>query len=175
MATPAEVKKAADRSVKAMQTRPSIAQYTYKNRAQVGDGLACVCKEGDWTLNLDVPRAIGGEHSAPSPGVYVRTALTSCIAIGIKITACREEVPIEDVAVELEVDADNRADFGVDDVPPGYQRFRVNINVTSPADPAVVEDVVNRSLAFSPLLALHRETQDTTITVSVGSGVIAAE
>ena len=175
MATAAEVKTASDRAVKAMQTRPAIAQHTYRNSARVDDGLACTCTEGDWSLNLDVPKGIGGEHSAPSPGVYARTALTACIAIGIKLTACRFEVPIDDVAVDLEVDADNRADFGVDDVPPGYQRFRLNIKVTSAADPQTVEDVVNKSLDMSPLLALHNEPQDLAITISVDGGAIAAE
>lgn len=175
MATATEVKRAADRSVKAMKARPSIAQYTYKNRARVKDGLACQCTEGKWTLNLDVPNGIGGEHSAPSPGVYARTALTSCIAIGVKIAACRDDVPIDDVTVDLEVDADSRADFGIDDVPPGYQRFRVKINVMSPADPATVEEVVNKSLAVSPLVALHNEPQNMAITISVDGGELAAE
>ena len=175
MATAAEIKRAADRSVKAMQARPSLAQYTYRNRANIKDGLACECTEGDWSLRLDVPKAVGGEHLAPSPGVFVRTALTSCIAIGIKIAASRSEVPIDEVSVDLEVDADNRADFGVDDVPPGYQRFRVNINVASPSDPAKVEDVVNKSLKVSPLIALHNEPQDMTISISVDGGTMAAE
>ena len=175
MATAAEVKRAADRSVEAMRTRPSIAQYTYRNRAKVAHGLACECTEGDWTLNLDVPKGVGGEHTAPSPGVYVRTALTSCIAIGIKIMACRDEVPIDDVIVDLEVDADNRADFGVDGVPPGYQRFRVDINVSSTADPATVEEVVKKSLAVSPLIALHNEPQDMAVAISVAGRTIAAQ
>lgn len=175
MATAAEIKTAADRSVKAMQTRPSIAQHTYTNRARVGDGLACACTEGNWTLNLDVPKGVGGEHSAPSPGVYARTALTACIAIGVKLMACRDAVPVDDVTVDLEVDADNRADFGVDEVPPGYQRFRLSINVTSPADPAVVEAIVDKSLAVSPLIALHREPQEMAIAISVNGGAMAAE
>ena len=176
MRNPAEIKEAADRSVRAMQTRPSIAQYTYKNRAKVSDGLACSCEEGKWTLDLDVPASIGGEHSAPSPGVFARSAMSACVAIGVKITACREEIPIDDVTVDLEVDADNRADFGVDEVPPGFQRFRLTVNVTSPADPAIVEAVVNRSLSYSPLVALHRDPQDLAISVSVfGSGAAAAE
>ena len=175
MPTPAEIKIAADRSVKAMQKRPSIAQGTHRNRARITDGLACECTEGDWTLNLDVPKAIGGGSSAPSPGVFVRTALSSCIAIGVKLTACRDEVPIDDVIVDLEVDADGRADFGVDDVPPGYQRFRVNITVVSAADPARVEEAVNKSLDFSPLVALHREPQDVAITIRVDGGAMAAE
>ena len=114
-------------------------------------------------------------------GLWLRTAIVISHAAGVRPhvhladDACRDEVPVDDVTVDLEVDADNRADFGVDDVPPGYQRFRLSINVTSPADPAVVEAVVNKSLAISPLIALHREPQEMAVTVSVDGGAMAAE
>ena len=58
---------------------------------------------------------------------------------------------------------------------PGYQRFRVNITVVSQADPARVEEVVNKSLDFSPLVALHNEPQDVAITIRVDGDAVAAE
>lgn len=171
MATPDVIKTAIDRAVKAMQLRPAIAKATYRNSAHVDDGLACKCTEGDWSLDLDVPTAVGGDHAAPSPGVFARSALTACIAMGVKMTACRFDVPVDAVDVNLEVAADDRADFGLDDVPPGYEHFALNIAVTSSADPATVEKIVVDSLACSPLLALHKEPQKVDVSVSVNAGV----
>src|SRR5262249_33558874 len=118
MATQEETKLAIERAIKAMQLRPSIAQYTMRSAAHVGDTLKCTYTEGDWNLEIDVPAAVGGDGSAPSPGVLSRAALTGCLAIGLKMSACRFGIPIESVDVGLEVDRDDRADFGIDGVPP---------------------------------------------------------
>lgn len=175
MATPDTIKTAIDRAVKAMRLRPAIAKVTHRNSAHVTDGLGCRCTEGDWSLDLDLPTAVGGDHTAPSPGVFVRSALTACIAMGVKMTACRFEVPVDAVDVNLEVVADDRGDFGLDDVPPGYEHFALDIAVTSSADPAAVEKIVADSLACSPLMALHKEPQKVVVTVSVTVGVAAVE
>lgn len=175
MATSAEIGTAIERAIKAMQLRPSIAAATHRNTARVSEGLACTCAEGNWRLGLDLPAAVGGEGAAPSPGVFVRSALTACIAMGIKMTACRFGVPVDAIEVDLVVQADDRADFGVDGVPPGYQSFTLDIRVASGADPAAVEKVVADSLACSPMLALHVSPQQVSVNVSVAPGAAAAE
>ena len=175
MATASAIKTTVERAVKAMQDRPAIAEATIRNSAHLDDGLGCACTEGDWRLDLDLPKSIGGEHNGPTPGVYVRSALTACIAMGIKLFACRYDVPVEAVDVDLTVEADFRADFGIGDVPPGYKSFAVEISVTSSADPAIVEKLVADSLACSPLLALHvsPQTVDVNVTVTPATAEIA--
>src|SRR5262245_14238821 len=85
MATQEETKMAVERTIRAMRLRPSIARYKIHSSARVGNTLKCAYTEGDWHLELDVPKAVGGDGIAPSPGVFSRAALTGCVAIGIKM------------------------------------------------------------------------------------------
>jgi len=140
----------------------------------VGNTLKCAYTEGDWHLELDVPKAVGGDGIAPSPGVFSRAALTGCVAIGIKMLACRLDVPIESVNVDLEVDGDGRADFGIDDVPPGYRDFRVKIEVVSSAGAEVVSKIVDDSLACSPLLDLFKRAQTVQVELAIAETVSPA-
>ena len=61
---------------------------------------------------------------------------------------------------DAEADCDERGDFGMDDVPPGYQQFRVSIEVQSSAPAESVQDIIDRSLAQSPVFAALRHPQD---------------
>jgi hypothetical protein len=81
MSTREETKVAIERAIKAIQLRPSIADYTIRSSAHVGDTLKCNYTENDWNLQMDVSESVGGDGSAPSPGVFSRAALTGCLAI----------------------------------------------------------------------------------------------
>jgi uncharacterized OsmC-like protein len=174
MATQEETKVAIERAIKAMRLRPSIAQYTIRSSAHVSNTLKCTYTEGDWNLQMNVPEAVGGDGSAPSPGVLSRAALTGCRAIGLKMSACRFGVPIESVSVGLEVDGDDRADFGIDDIPPGYKEFRLKIDVVSSARAEVVSKVVDDSLACSALLDLFTRAQAVKVELAIGESVSTA-
>jgi uncharacterized OsmC-like protein len=174
MATQEETKVQIEGVIKAMRLRPSIAQYTYSSSAHLGDALKCTYREGDWTLDMDVSKAVGGGGSAPSPGVLTRAGLTGCVAIGLKMSACRFGVPIESVSVYLEVDSDERAAFGIDDVPPGYKEFRLKINVVSSAEIEEVRKLVDDSLGCSPMIDLFRRAQAVKVELAISESISAA-
>ena len=50
--------------------------------ARVEAGLKCVTRQGDYTSMIDMPAAMGGDGSAPSPGFLGRSAIAGCLAIG---------------------------------------------------------------------------------------------
>jgi uncharacterized OsmC-like protein len=174
MSTREETKVAIERAIKAIQLRPSIADYTIRSSAHVGDTLKCTYTEGDWNLQIDVPESVGGDGSAPSPGVFSRAALTGCLAIGLKMSACRFGIPIQAVTIDLEVDGDDRADFGIDEVPPGYKEFRLKIEVVSSARPEVVSNAVDSALASSPLLDVFRRAQAVKVELAISENVSTA-
>jgi uncharacterized OsmC-like protein len=174
MATQEETKLAIERAIKAMRLRPSIAQHTFRSAAHVGNTLKCTYTEGEWNLEMDVTEAMGGDRSAPSPGVLSRAALTGCLAIGLKISACRFGIPIESVNVGLEVDCDERAIFGLDGIPPGYKEFRLKIDVVSSARAEVVSKVVDDTLECSPLLDLFRRAQAIKVELAISKSVPTA-
>jgi uncharacterized OsmC-like protein len=175
MADQSRTKTSLERAIRAMQLRPAIARACHAGSAVVdAEGLGCTYRSARHQIRMDVPSAIGA-GSAPSPGEHARAALSGCIAIGIKMFACLREVPVSEVKVDLEVDADDRADFGLDDVPPGYEAFRLKISVQSPASRRLVEELIADALAASPLLDLHRRAQNVLTEIEILAPGDAAE
>ena len=152
MSTDAAIKEAVERIVQGLQRDPASAQGTTHATARIDQGLTCVVTEGTWTLTSDVPPSMGGTGEGPSPGVYGRAAVASCVAIGIKMMAARRNHPINSVSVDIDADYDWRGDFGLDGVPPGFQNFRVTINVNSPAAADTTERIVAEALRLSSWL-----------------------
>ncbi len=154
------IKSALERAVKVVRLQPARGQRVYRNVASVGDGIACQVEEAGRSLCLDVGKAVGGDDSAPNPSMLLRSALSGCVAIGIKQWAARRDVQIDYVEVVLETDVDARGQLGVrDDVTPGFQEVRMMITVTSPASREDVEDVVSVSLRYSPLFDVFQYPQ----------------
>jgi uncharacterized OsmC-like protein len=131
-----------ERNAKAVKLRPSLGRYTSASRARLRDGLTIDVEEGPWKLVADMGKDSGGEDLGPTPGVYGRAALGSCLAIACAQWAAKLDVPLEDLEVEVETDADAAGAYGVADVPAGYTRVRCTVTVTSEAP----EDEIRRML-----------------------------
>lgn len=160
MQSPESMKQALERSTKAVTIRPAIGQYTHKNTAVIENGTRCRVQEKKFDFFVDVPPSVGGGGAGPTPGAFVRSALTSCVAIGIKLWAARAELPVNFVEVRLEADVDARGELGVDDdIAPGFLDMTLIIDVQSPSPPEEVEAVINRSLKYSPLLDVFSNEQ----------------
>ena len=81
MSSTEKIKNAFERVVKAFTAKPSLGLGTRKSTARLVNGLTCEITEGEWKLSADMAEAAGGNASAPTPGVYGRAALASCLAI----------------------------------------------------------------------------------------------
>ena len=53
----------------------------------------------------DLPKAMGGESSAPSPHDYFDAALGACKALTLKLYAQKKDIPLTGVTVEIKHDA----------------------------------------------------------------------
>jgi uncharacterized OsmC-like protein len=168
MADAGETKAAIERTVKVFTQRPGSARSTYKVTAQIGDGLKATTREGDWNVEFDMPVALGGGGTSPTPGVYGRAALLGCLAIGLRLEAVQGGLTLDAVDLSMEVACDDRGLFGLADVPPGYEAFRVQITVKSRAPEAEVRALIERTLARSPWYDVFARAQNirTDITVS---------
>jgi len=148
-----DIKAALDRAARMVADKPSIGQRVYKSVAVVGEGLACRIVEKNHTLTADLPKSMGGEDTGPSPSVLVRAALSSCLAMGVKIWAARKGVSIQSVEVSVETDVDARGQFGVADaIVAGFDGVRASIRIQSSADATVLQEIVDTSLRYSPLV-----------------------
>lgn len=146
-------KQALERAVKVVTLSPSRGQRVYTNVASISSGTYCQIKEKDHVLTADVSPSMGGEGRGPSPSMILRSAMTSCVAIGIKMWAAREDITVDGVEVTLETDVDAQGQLGVDDrIAPGFEGLRLGITVATTADEQIMKKIIEKSLKYSPLM-----------------------
>lgn len=153
------IRKAFERCARALSMRPFMGRSTSVSRTRIREGLICDIEEGRWRLTADMPVQLGGNGSAPTPGVFGRAALGSCLAIGYMMHAARLGVPISSLEVEIQADYDNGSLLGVSATPPGYQDVRYNVTVESTAPERDVRRVLDEGDAHNPYLHVFAQPQ----------------
>jgi uncharacterized OsmC-like protein len=162
-----KIRTASERAAKAIALRPSVGRGTGVSRARVTTGLAVEITEGPWTLRADMPPGAGGEGSAPTPGVYGRAALGSCIAMGYVIDAARQGFRIGAIEVQVEADYDDGALYGVSTNPPGYLEVRYTVTLETDAPEEAIARFLDQADAHSPYLDVFRRAQSVVRSVRV--------
>lgn len=155
-----KIKTAFERTVKALTLRPTLGQDTRISKARITNGLTCTIEEGKWTFTADMPESVGGNAVGPSPGVYGRAALGSCLAIGYMMYASKHGLSINSIEVEVQADFDDGALFGTtNDVMPGYTEVRYIIHIESNEPEEAILKVLDEGDAHSPYLDIFRRGQ----------------
>ena len=162
-----DIKTAFERSVKALTLRPSIGRGTSATTVRITEGLACEIISGRWKLVADMTASSGGTATAPTPGVYGRAALGSCLAIGYQMRAAAAGVPIRSLEVVVEGDYDEGGLYGVGDVPAGYLAVRYTVTIESSAPEAEVRRVVEEADAHSPWLDVFASAKSVARTLHI--------
>jgi uncharacterized OsmC-like protein len=152
MADQLAIREIAERTVQMLAAKPTRGHLTRATKARLVDGLRCEIEEGPWRFAADLPRKVGGDDSAPTPGALGRGALASCLTIGIASWAARLGVPLEAVEVEVQADFDARGELGMDGVPPGYSEVRYLVAIASPAPKDELERLLAIAERASPYL-----------------------
>jgi uncharacterized OsmC-like protein len=152
MADPSTIRKFAERNIQLLALKPSKGHLTCTTRARLVDGLRCEIEEGPWKLAADMPAKVGGDETAPTPGVLGRGALASCLTIGIAAWAARLGAPIEALEVEVQADFNARGELGVDGVLPGYTEVRYAVSIESPASNEELDELLDLAERHSPYL-----------------------
>ncbi len=145
-----EIKATFERNAKAMSLRPAVGRGTAITKVKLRDGLTCEVEDGAWKLTVDASPKSGGDGRGPDPGVYGRTALGSCLAIGYMFWAAKLGVTFSSLEVDVHADYDSSGSHGVADVPPGYSQVRYIVTVESDAPEADVLNVLDQADAHSP-------------------------
>ena len=159
MADTEKLKLAIERSTKAISLRPSLGMATGVSKTTIKEGLTCEIQEGNWRLVADMPASIGGGGLGPTPGVYGRAALGSCLAIGYVMAAATMNVPITAIEVEVQADYDDGALLGTSDVPPGYLEVRYLVTIESDARQEDILKMVDDADLHSPYLDVFARAQ----------------
>ena len=150
MSTP--IRDAFERVESLLERSPERGLGTGVSRVRLVDGasLACDIEEGPWTLSADMPENTGGGGTAPTPGVYGRAALGSCLAITYAMWAAKRSITLKRLEVEVHADFDSGALFGVSDTPPGYTEVRLVVTIESDASADTIESMLDEADRHSP-------------------------
>ena len=160
MAYEEHVTVALERLTGIFEKRPASALDTTKSRAVLSKGFLVNVTEGDNTAVMDMGEVMGGTGAGPTPGFFGRAGLISCVAMGIKIAAAVERVPLDSVIVEIEMDWDNRGMFGTDNAPPDPVSTRLIISVQSPAPKATIQQIIEEGLRNDAWLQITLRPQN---------------
>ena len=159
------IRSAQERALFVFERKPSAALSSAKASGRLDEGLHCTVSSHELDVRMDMPKELGGDGSAPTPGFFIRAGLIGCVAIGIKMTAAREGIPLESVDVDVEMDFDHGAMFGLGDNTAAPLETRLTIALQSPAPWAAVEAMARRALAADPYFLALRDPQRVNFTL----------
>ncbi|MDW6020841.1 OsmC family protein [Mesorhizobium sp. BAC0120] len=164
----AQIRGAQERVIAVYREKPEAAFSSVRASAQVGEGLTCRFRQGHHEAVMDMSKVIGGDEKGPTPGFFIRAGLAGCIAIGIKLTAAREGVAIDTIDVDVEMDFDDGAMFGVgsNTAAPLETRFKITLQSSAPWEE--VTAMVDRALAADPYFLALRDAQSVSARVVRG-------
>jgi uncharacterized OsmC-like protein len=117
------------------------------------DGLRCCSEEDAWSIDTDLPTGLGGSASAPTPGVLLRAALGSCLAMGYRLRAARRCIPVRSIRVTVESDSEIDGMLRTTSTaPPGFTAIRYHVELDSSAPAEDIEAMVDEADQLSPIL-----------------------
>lgn len=122
--------------------------------AVIEQGLRCRASgPAGETLLSDMPKGIGGDASAPTPGWFLRAALAACDATVIAMRAAQVGVVLSRLEVTVDSVSDDRGILGIGDgVPPGPQSMRIRVRIGADgAAPEQLREIVAWAEAHSPV------------------------
>lgn len=156
-----KIKTAVERCKKAFTLKPAMGRDTAVSKVRIVNGLTCEISEGAWKFSVDMPEGIGGNNTAPTPGVYGRAALGSCLAIGYIMKAAELNIPVNNLEVEVQADFDDGALLGTADkkIPPGYLEVRYAITIESDAPTEKILQLLDDGDKYSPYLDVFTRAQ----------------
>lgn len=148
--------------------REGFGHATDTSVTTVVDGLRCVAEERSWRLETDLGPSLGGSGAAPTPSVLARAALGSCLAMGYVLRAARHGVELTSIEVTVETDSEVAGMLVTDsDSPAGYTAVRCHVEVASPADEHLVEEILDEGDLLSPMMDLFGRANPVTRTTTI--------
>ena len=111
-----------------LTTNPGEARYTDSAVATLEGGLKVrVAAPDGREIETDMPKGVGGEDSAPSPGWLFRGALAASDTTFIAMRAAMLGVELTDVEVTIDSESNDHGILGIDEsVPAGPLSVRTH-------------------------------------------------
>jgi uncharacterized OsmC-like protein len=152
-----------------LSEHPDEARYgDHPATAVIENGLRCRVEHATGAaLVTDMPGAVGGEGSAPTPGWFARAAQASCDATLIAMRAAELGVPLQSLEVTVDSESDDRGLLGMDDaIPAGPLSSRIRVRIAAAGvDPQRLRELVEWADHHSPVTDAIRRAVPTTVEV----------
>jgi len=138
--------------------------------AVMEDGLRCrATGPNGQTIVTDMPEAVGGGGSAPSPGWLWGAALATCDATRIALRAAELGVTLDKLEVGVESTYDDRGLFGTDEaIQAGPLSVRTKVTIGAAGVAAdELRAIVDFAVVHSPVADGCRRATATTVDVVI--------
>jgi uncharacterized OsmC-like protein len=156
-----QIAESMDRVVTALRRKPQagLREDTPATVRWAGGLRTVALTEAGGELTTDMPAAIGGEDSAPTPGWLLRTALASCAVTRIAMEAASRGIALQTLEVQATSRSDLRGLMGVAEadgrpVPAGPLAMDLHVLIGAPGvDAALLGALVESTTGCSPVTA----------------------
>ncbi|HEY1841788.1 MAG TPA: OsmC family protein [Mycobacterium sp.] len=154
------------------QADPATGKKTLKAETLCESGFRNLTYVRDLApMLVGEPPALLGDDAAPNPSETVLAALGSCVAVGLLANATHRGISLAKIEVTMEADIDISAVWGVGDTPDdkvlGFSAVRCHVTLASDADPAVLQEIHDTAIQWSPVVNTLRRpaTVDSTLAI----------
>jgi uncharacterized OsmC-like protein len=166
-----KIREAIDNMGRLISEQPEKARAKHAAAtARLVEDLRCEVKgpHGE-TVLTDMPPAMGGAASAPSPGWLLRASLASCTATTIAMRAAKLGIQLTTLEVTVDSSADHRGFLGLDDkVSAGLSPITMRVKVGASGVAAdKLRDLVDWGDRHSPVGCTARESPAFALEVEV--------
>jgi uncharacterized OsmC-like protein len=150
---------------------PDEARYTdSRATGRIESGLRIrVSGPAAEELVTDMPAAVGGGGSAPSPGWYLRAAIAACVTSLAVMRAAQLGIAGFGCEVDVDSESDDRGILGLDDaVPAGPLSTRIAVRAwATEADPDRLREIAGWAVAHCPVSDAVRRAVPLAVEVEV--------
>ena len=162
-----KIREAQNRIIEVYTKRPKAALSTVQASARIEDGIACVFTQGEQRLVMDLPEIMGGDATGPTPGLYARASISGCVAMAIKQLAARKGLVFQSINVDIEMDLDDRALFGLGNASAAPLETRLFIQIETNIAEAEVATIVDEAMEMDTYFLALRDAQQVKLSVEV--------
>lgn len=161
------VRESLERLQRVFLERPAAAKKSNPPaRATWQDGLRCeVTGPHGEAVVTDMPPAMGGDGTGPTPGWLLRASMASCTATTIAMRAARLGITLNSLKVTVHSETDARGMVGIDKVSTALSGLRMSIEIGAEnvpdqqlrdlAEIGEAQSTVNCTLRERPPLAIE--------------------
>jgi uncharacterized OsmC-like protein len=119
----------------------------------------------------DMPRPMGGDGSAPTPGWYLNAAIAACAATGIAARASLQGIELDALEVTINSQSDTRGLLGIAEVTAAMTDLKMNVVIGSNnATTSQLEALVQWAEDHSPVSGALRAGASPQVAVQVVRG-----